>query len=169
MPCSFGLFPHRRSGTWAQPTGLLEVTVTVRQIPLVTTAYGTRVARAARTTTFARGGNSSELAQKVRALLEDHCLVGKSPEGSRQYVAGDSNSASTVSTIRGQNTVGAATCGFYERSVTAPVRGYPRSAFRLQLQRRPTRVYGDVRSRDAFGAPSSATRYWIVWPRTARR
>jgi hypothetical protein len=32
----------------AQPTGLLELTVTIRWIPLVTAAYGTRVARPAR-------------------------------------------------------------------------------------------------------------------------
>jgi hypothetical protein len=30
MPCSFGLLPHCRSGTGAQPNGRLEVTVTVR-------------------------------------------------------------------------------------------------------------------------------------------
>jgi hypothetical protein len=34
----------------AQPTGLREVTVIVRWIPLVTAAYGMRVARPARTT-----------------------------------------------------------------------------------------------------------------------
>jgi hypothetical protein len=32
--------PHR-SGTGAQPSGLLRVTVSVRWIPLVTAAYGT--------------------------------------------------------------------------------------------------------------------------------
>ena len=48
MPCSFGLLPHRRSETCAQPTGLLRVTVIVRWIPLVTAAYGTRMARAGR-------------------------------------------------------------------------------------------------------------------------
>jgi hypothetical protein len=50
MPCSFGLLPHPRSGTGAQPDGPLEVTVSVRWIPLVTAAYGTRVARPVRTT-----------------------------------------------------------------------------------------------------------------------
>jgi hypothetical protein len=50
MPCSFGLLPHPRSGMCAQPTGLLELTVTDRYIPLVTAAYGTWVARPARTT-----------------------------------------------------------------------------------------------------------------------
>ena len=48
MPCSFGLLPHPRSGMRAQPTGLREVTVTDRYIPLVTAAYGTRVARPAK-------------------------------------------------------------------------------------------------------------------------
>jgi hypothetical protein len=62
MPCSFGLLPHPRSGMCAQPNGLLGVTVTVRCIPLVTAAYGTRVARPARTTRLAPEGNGSQLA-----------------------------------------------------------------------------------------------------------
>jgi hypothetical protein len=41
---------------WAQSTGLLEVTVVVRWIPLVPAAYGTWVARPARTTMLAPGG-----------------------------------------------------------------------------------------------------------------
>jgi hypothetical protein len=49
MPCSFGLLSHPRSGMRAQPTGLLELTVIDRYIPLVTAAYGTRVARPAAT------------------------------------------------------------------------------------------------------------------------
>jgi hypothetical protein len=49
MPCSFGLLPHPRSGTRAQPNGLLELTVTDRYMPLATAAYGMRVARPART------------------------------------------------------------------------------------------------------------------------
>jgi hypothetical protein len=56
MPCSFGLLPHPRSGMRAQPTGLREVTVTDRYIPLVTAAYGTRVARPAKTM-LAPGGD----------------------------------------------------------------------------------------------------------------
>ena len=44
--------PHPRSGRCAKPNGLFEVTVTVRYIPLVTAAYGTRVARPVRTTTI---------------------------------------------------------------------------------------------------------------------
>jgi hypothetical protein len=44
---------------------LHRVTVTDRQMPLVTAAYGTRVARPAKTT-VARGGNGSQLAQRVR-------------------------------------------------------------------------------------------------------
>jgi hypothetical protein len=53
----------------AQPTGLLEVTVTVRYIPLVTAAYGTRVARPARTTMLAAGGDGSQLDRRVRPVL----------------------------------------------------------------------------------------------------
>jgi hypothetical protein len=45
-----------------QPTGLLEVTVTVRSIPLVTAPYGTRVARPLTTTQVSRGAVGSTLA-----------------------------------------------------------------------------------------------------------
>ena len=62
MPCSFGFLPYPRSGAGAQPAGLLEVTVTVRCIPLVTAPYGTRVARPLRTTLVSRGGVGSTLA-----------------------------------------------------------------------------------------------------------
>jgi hypothetical protein len=54
MPCSFGLLPHPRSEPCAQPDRPLEVTVTVRWIPLVPAAYGTRVAQPARTTIVSR-------------------------------------------------------------------------------------------------------------------
>ena len=50
MPCSFSLLPCPRSGTRRQPNGLLEVTVIVRWIPLVTAACGTWLARPAGTT-----------------------------------------------------------------------------------------------------------------------
>jgi hypothetical protein len=62
MPCSFDLLPHRRSEACAQPIGLLAVTVIVRWVPLVTAAYGTWVARPARTTTLPRGGDGSNSA-----------------------------------------------------------------------------------------------------------
>jgi hypothetical protein len=61
MPCSFGPLQSPRSGAGAQCNGLLKVTVTVRCIPLVTAAYGTRVARPVRTTRLAPGGDGSEL------------------------------------------------------------------------------------------------------------
>jgi hypothetical protein len=68
MPCSFGLLPHPRSEPRAQLNDPLRVTVTVRWLPLVTAAYGTRVARPARTTwlgaaamgsSFSAGGGPS--------------------------------------------------------------------------------------------------------------
>ena len=77
MPCSFGLLPHPRSGTCAQSNDILEVTVTDRWIPLVTAAYGTRVARPGRTTRLAPGGDGSQLDPKVRPARGDDCLVGK--------------------------------------------------------------------------------------------
>jgi hypothetical protein len=55
------------------------VTVSVRWIPLVTAAYGTRVARPTRTTGLARGGDGSQLDRRVRSVLGDRRrLVGKS-------------------------------------------------------------------------------------------
>jgi len=45
----------------AQPTGLLEVTVTVRWIPLVPAADGTWVAWPVRTTTLEPGDDGSQL------------------------------------------------------------------------------------------------------------
>ena len=53
MPCSFGLLPHPWSEPGTQPSGSIRVIVVVRWIPLVTAAYGTRVARPARTTMLA--------------------------------------------------------------------------------------------------------------------
>jgi hypothetical protein len=78
MPCSFGLLPHPRPATGGQPTGLLEVTVTVRCIPLVTAAYGTWVARPVRMTTLPPDGDGSQLVLWVRPVLGDHRLAAKS-------------------------------------------------------------------------------------------
>ena len=61
----------------AQPTELPELTVADRYIPLVTAAYGTRVARPARTTTLPPGGDGSQLDRRVRPALGDDCIVGK--------------------------------------------------------------------------------------------
>jgi hypothetical protein len=79
-----GSSPTAGQGVGAQPNGRLRVTVSVRWIPLVTAAYGTRVARLARTTMLAPGGDGSPVGKRVRSVLGDHRLVGKSPEGSRQ-------------------------------------------------------------------------------------
>src|SRR5512132_2702694 len=77
MPCSFGLLPHPRSEASGQPTGLPEVTVTDRCIPLVTATYGTRVARPASTTMLPLEGDRPQLAQRVRPVLGYNRLVGK--------------------------------------------------------------------------------------------
>ena len=61
MPCSFRLLPHPRSETCGQPNGFLQVTVVDRCIPVVTAAYGTWVARPARTTMLRPGGDRSQL------------------------------------------------------------------------------------------------------------
>jgi hypothetical protein len=86
MPCSFDPLHSPRSGADAQSKGFLEVTVTDRWIPLVTAACGACVGRPARTTISAGGGDGSQLAWRVRPVLDNHRLVGKSPEGSRQPV-----------------------------------------------------------------------------------
>ena len=80
MPCSSGHLHHLRSEADTQPTGLLVVTVTVRCVPLVPAAYGTRMARPARTTLRAPGGDGSQLARRVRPVPCDHHVVGKSSE-----------------------------------------------------------------------------------------
>src|SRR5215218_8670001 len=71
MPCSFGRLRWSRAAACAQRTGLPEVTVTDRCIPLLTAAYGTRVARPARTAMFAPGGVGSQLGQRVGPVLAD--------------------------------------------------------------------------------------------------
>ena len=84
MPCSFGLLPHPRSGSRRQRNRHLRVTVIDRYVPLVTAAYGTRVARPARTTTLPRDSDGSSSGRRVRPVPGAHCIVGKSPQGSRQ-------------------------------------------------------------------------------------
>src|ERR671913_677956 len=69
MPCSFGLLPHPRSGTGGQPNSFLQVTVADRWIPLVTAAYGTWVARPARTTNVCTLRRWLQLGQRARSVL----------------------------------------------------------------------------------------------------
>jgi hypothetical protein len=84
MPCSFGLLRWSRSAACGQHQGPLQLTVSVRYIPLVTAAYGTWVARPTRTTTLAAGRQRLQLAWRVRPVPDHRRLVGESPEGSRQ-------------------------------------------------------------------------------------
>ena len=72
---------HARSEADAHPTGSVGVTVVDRYLPLVTAAYGTRVARPARTTTLARGGGGSQLNRRVRLTLGNPLLRCQEPEG----------------------------------------------------------------------------------------
>jgi hypothetical protein len=55
--------------------------VIVRWIPLVTAAYGTWVARPARTTRLAPGGDGSQLNRRVRSVLGDLPPRGQEPGG----------------------------------------------------------------------------------------
>jgi hypothetical protein len=84
MPCSFGVLQHARSGPDAHAADPVGVTVADRCIPLVTAAYGTQVARPARTTSHARGGDGSQLDKRLRPVLCDHGIAAKSPKGWRQ-------------------------------------------------------------------------------------
>jgi hypothetical protein len=54
MPCSFGPLPHPRSERSILVDSPYGVTVTIRYVPLVTAAYGTWMARPARTTVIRR-------------------------------------------------------------------------------------------------------------------
>jgi hypothetical protein len=97
MPCSFGLLPHPRSGMCAQPTGLLELTVTDRYIPLVTAACGTRVARPARTTTLSPDGDGSQLGRRVRPICGNRLASLASREAARQRISWSRTTAGGVS------------------------------------------------------------------------
>jgi hypothetical protein len=72
--------PGHRGGP---SNGLLGVTVADRCIPLATAAYGTWVARGEEHDAHA-WRRRLRLGRRMRSVLGDHCLVGKSPEGSRQ-------------------------------------------------------------------------------------
>jgi hypothetical protein len=84
MPCSFGPLPYPKSGMGGEPNGFLQMTVADRYIPLVTAAYGTWVARPARTTMLRLAATAPSWDCKVRPVLGKPLHVGKSPEGSRQ-------------------------------------------------------------------------------------
>jgi hypothetical protein len=96
-----------------------------RDCPLVTAAYGTRVARPASRTRPPPGGDGSQIGQRVRPVLGEPPLVGKSPEGLAAAGWGDSNSNSPASPAPGQEAAGPVTLEFDDRSLTAPVRGLP--------------------------------------------
>jgi hypothetical protein len=81
MPCSFGLLQDARSEADDDLTGLVVVTVVDHYIPLVTAAYGTWVARKARTTMVGRGYDGSHLNQRVTPVLGDPLPRGQEPGG----------------------------------------------------------------------------------------
>ena len=65
MPCSFSAVRSPRSGAVSQLRGPIRLTVTDRYVPLVTAAYGTRVARPASTTMLVSDGEGSQLVRCV--------------------------------------------------------------------------------------------------------
>ena len=89
MPCSFGRLRYSGSAACAKHHGSLEVTVTVRYLPLVTAAYGTLVARPPRTasshgeaTLPARPGVRPVLGTSV-SWANRECGAAALPVGSR--------------------------------------------------------------------------------------
>src|SRR4029453_11347166 len=81
LPCSFGLLPHPRSGSWSPAQRSSRVTVTARCIPLVTaalwlaggTAGGKEEPRAGR----GRFPPRVEGEERARPVLGDHPLVAR--------------------------------------------------------------------------------------------
>jgi hypothetical protein len=138
--------------------------MTDRCIPLATAAYGTWMARPAKTTTLPPGGDDSQLDRRVRPVLGEPLLVGKSPEGLAAAGAGDSNSTEPVSCLRGQEPLGSVNCEFRCAAVTAGVRWCTRrmrpSTDRLGFRSRPIA--------DASGAPVLRDQGPIVRPGSAR-
>jgi hypothetical protein len=82
---------------------------------------------------------------------------------SRWWRWGESNSTLPVSSVRGQEAVGGATCGFSERLVTAPARCYPRFTRRLRTQHGPTRGVPVPSARGRLGR-SGPPRSGPDWP-----
>jgi hypothetical protein len=124
MPCSFGLLPHPRSAACGLPSRLLEVTVTIRCIPLETAAYGTWVARPPRTTAL------PQLAAMAPVRPEGEAVLGAAPRGQEPRGLatagwGDSNSGPPPDGWPGHGSPGGLTCGFLLLVVTAHARCIP--------------------------------------------
>lgn len=79
--------PHPKSGTCAQPTGLLEVTMTARRMPFVLALTGMWVARPERTMSLPPGGDGSQPDGERKAHLRLPGFVGKLPKAARQRKA----------------------------------------------------------------------------------
>jgi hypothetical protein len=110
--------------------------VTDRCIPLVTAAYGTRVARPARTTLLPPGGAGFQLAQTVRPVAGDPPPRGQGP-GGLAAAEGNSNSDSPRSSTRGRSSGGPLSCGSSEPAVTARAHRCPWFLPALWTQRGP--------------------------------
>jgi hypothetical protein len=131
MPCSFGLLPHRRSGTDAQPQ---RPASSDRECPLDTA--GVRCLWHAGGTA-GENDNAPTRRQRLPAGLEarlvlgDQCIVGKSPKGSRQP---GRRPELEVTSLRHLCPGGCRkrTCGFCEHRPTTPARCCPSFTRRLQ-------------------------------------
>jgi hypothetical protein len=78
MPC------HLRGRGTAQVEATSWLSVVARSGPCRTAVNGTLVARPSRMTPLCGRAVGSTLTLRVRVVLREHRLVGKSPEGSRQ-------------------------------------------------------------------------------------
>jgi hypothetical protein len=95
--------------------------------------------------------------RRVRPVLGDHHLVGKSLEGSRQPGWGDSNSGPASERLPSHSVVSGLTCGSLAPVVTARARCSPLPAGSACTQRVPVGS-GPVRSWTPSALRSSATR-----------
>jgi hypothetical protein len=128
--------PHPRSEAGAKLNDLLRVTVSVHWIPLVTAAYGTRVARPARTTTLAPDGDgsSSTAGRGPSSVTIASWARGPRALGSRVERL-ELHCASCVA--RGQEATGRLSCSFFDPLVTASIHGCPSLPPPLRTRRGP--------------------------------
>jgi hypothetical protein len=82
-------------------------------------------------------GRRLQLGRRVRPFPRDHCIVGKSLEGSRQPGGEARTPLHPSSSPPAERTIGPATCGSYERVVPAPARCCPPFAGQVRTQRGP--------------------------------
>ena len=94
-------------------------------------AYGTRVARPARTRMAPPGGDGSQLGRRVRPVLGDRLPRGQKPGGLTGAGWGDSNSGPPPAVLPVHGHILVFTCSFSQPVVTAGARWAPLAAGRV--------------------------------------